>query len=240
MSQSESALCTLMPIHPVLLPPARCPDASLSRWDRLAQVGLQHLTALSLADDACLGMVSDVFAKQISHLPEPSQPACIPPHTSAAPKLPHLIHLSFTCHSSTPGFSDGAASAWLQNAPNLRSLKFFGCSTLTGVTLIKVATYSPQLEEFAFVHYSEVAGSWGAQEFLLMKGKRLKRMMLHSTLARGLESSLVGAQQVGADTQCPITLMWQRPASHLPPQCSGGYLSPPCTQQVAITFVPGM
>lgn len=185
-------------------------------------------------------MVSDVFASQLAALPHFSVSTDGPPrpNTPPAPKLPHLVRLSFTCHSSTPGFSDNAVSAWLQNAPNLRSLEFFGCSTLTGVTLIKVATFTPLLEEFAFVHYSEVAGSWGAQEFLLMKGKRLKHVMLHSTLARGLEGSLTGAQKVGCDTCRPVTLMWHRPVSHMPPEHAGtANLS---TSQVAITFVPGM
>eukprot|EP00892_Ulva_mutabilis_P001800 jgi/Ulvmu1/11620/UM008_0022.1 len=233
----STTVCTLMPIHPVLLPPARCPDAHLSRWPQPAQIGLQHLTSLSLADDACLGMVSDVFASRLAALPAPH---CSLKHNAApgttTPKLPNLAHLSFTCHSATPSFSDGAVSAWLQNAPDLRSLEFFGCSSLTGVTLIKVATYAPLLEQFAFVHYSEVAGSWGAQEFLLMKGKRLKRMTLHSTLARGLEGSLTGAALVGCDTRRPVTLMWRRPDVHEVLLD----VALPGTPEVAITFVPGM
>lgn len=184
-------------------------------------------------------MVSDVFASQLTALPSPSfSQAPLNTTGTTLPKLPNLAHLSFTCHSSTPGFSDGAVSAWLQNAPNLKTLEFFGCSSLTGVTLIKVATYAPLLEQFAFVHYSEVAGSWGAQEFLLMKGKRLKRMTLHSTLARGLEGSLSGAAMVGCDTRQPITLMWSRPYVALPLHLSAA--APQATAQVAITFVPGM
>jgi hypothetical protein len=241
----------------LVAPPVHCQYSDLRTWPLHAHAGLRGLRIIRIADDACVGMACDQFARHLTLLQDVRHPAlqgeeyldCI---------LPALQELSITCHNSSNSPSDEAVSNWVKAAPQLRKLELFGCAALTGAALITVAAYTHQLEHFAFVHYSEVAGSWGAQVFLLKKCSYLRSVVLHHTLAKGLEELMPEARRMSFGVCEPTSISWRRPVSlssedapgsmHTRPESNlarlgdkdGTCQSEQVVQDVKITFVPGI